>query len=119
VLGFKQWNFYWRIDVNKFLLLCMAGILSTVGFTASNAEPLRKCSFYEIMNDEDEDGLVQNPKDGPSVCQYTQQDLAAAKKNPLDRAATAEIGAVSELTAPPEAEAAIPVSKSKRIELNN
>ena len=76
----------------------MAGILTTGIFTASNAEPLRKCSFYEIMNDEDEDGLVQNPKDGPSVCQYTQQDLAAARKEPIEWAGTIRAGVATEVT---------------------
>ena len=101
--------------MNKYLLLCMAGILSTGGFTASNAEPLRKCSFYEIMNDEDEDGLVQNPKDGPSVCQYTQQDLAAAKQEPKARTATIRADAVSEVTKVPNAETAVPIADSARI----
>jgi len=37
---------------------------------------LRKCSFYEIMNDEDEDGLVQGSS-GESVCYYLSKDAGA------------------------------------------
>ncbi len=41
---------------------------------------LRKCSFYEIMNDEDEDGLVQGPS-GESICYYLNSDLSSPAPN--------------------------------------
>ena len=104
--------------MNKYLILCVAGILTTGGFTASNAEPLRKCGFYEIMNDEDEDGLVQNPKDGPSVCYYTQQDLAAANQKPIELEATISAGKANEATTAPKAEAVIPIADAKSKELS-
>ncbi len=65
--------------MNKFLV-CSVCVLALGAFTAGNAEPLRKCNFYEVMNDDDGDGLVQDPKTGLSVCYYTQQDRAAAEK---------------------------------------
>ncbi len=41
---------------------------------------LRKCSFYEIMNDEDEDGLVQGPS-GESICYYLSSDMSSPAPN--------------------------------------
>ncbi len=68
--------------MRNYLILGLLASFIFVNANLANAEPLKKCSFYEIMNDEDEDGLVQNPKGGPSTCYYTQQDLINAKKNP-------------------------------------
>jgi hypothetical protein len=61
------------------LLLFAAILLTTSMFAQSSfaAEgELRKCSFYEIMNDEDEDGLVQGSS-GESVCYYLNKDTGA------------------------------------------
>ena len=60
-------------------LILIAVLLATSVFAASSfAEDgkLRKCSFYEIMNDEDEDGLVQGPS-GQSVCYYLHSDTSS------------------------------------------
>jgi hypothetical protein len=91
-------------------MLGLVGLFATIGVTAVNAEPLRKCSFYEIMNDEDEDGLVQDPKDGPSVCQYTQKDLAIAKKNPVEQPVSDKARAVTTI---PKVETVKPRLESK------
>ena len=76
--------------MKKYLMPFVVGLLTIGVFTVGIAEPLRKCNFYEIMNDDDEDGLVQNPKDGPSVCYYTQKDLSAAKKKPKKHISTSK-----------------------------
>ena len=76
--------------MKKLIILCVLGFLTVGAFTAVYAEPLRKCNFYEIMNDEDDDGLVQDPKDGPSVCYYTQKDLSIAKKKAKKNKATSK-----------------------------
>ena len=96
--------------MKKYLILCAVGFLTLGAFTASYAEPLRKCNFYEIMNDDDEDGLVQNPKDGPSVCYYTQKDLSSAKKKAKKHTAASKADALSNVTT---TESANPVTDSK------
>ncbi len=63
----------------KFLILMAVLLAATLYAPGSFAEEgeLRKCSFYEIMNDEDEDGLVQGPS-GQSVCYYLYSDTSAS-----------------------------------------
>lgn len=59
-----------------FIAVLLAAILYAPGSSAEDGK-LRKCSFYEIMNDEDEDGLVQGPS-GQSVCYYLHKDASAS-----------------------------------------
>lgn len=40
------------------------------GSTGLRVGPLRECDWYQIMNDEDEDGLVQDKTTGLSICFY-------------------------------------------------